>query len=320
MADANFRWWADQCPRFVTSWKSANGALGAQGPLLTRSGKGVADLETLKIRLDDAITAVTSAESEATIDRARRDAGKINIRTDFSAWKSAAEFHLADSPYLAKLPQLPSLNMGRDEFLRPLDLAVIEWGKMDVATDVEGFTPPLLTRDGLALAVFKTRVAELRELFDDVPDEKYDASLERSRRDKVVGEVHNLCVAYLQAVNNALAPDDAVIENLPLLSPPSGRTPDAVVVTESFNPSTGLSELNWTASTDPLLARYSVRISAGPRYKSEQQATIGDVTPPVTTFTVPAIYTPSGATVWAKVFVVLSDGRVHGSEAVKIAG
>jgi hypothetical protein len=66
------------------------------------------------------------------------------------------------------------------------------------------------------------------------------------------------------------------------------------------------------------LARYSFRISAGPRYKSDDEAVLGDLNPDVRQFTVPAHYLSAGSRVWGKVYVATKEDHEKGSNAEKL--
>jgi hypothetical protein len=319
--NANFSWWAVQTPKFLVNWAAADEAylLSHGEDLLTRKGKGIADLQALNTALQNAINAVEAKVLDASLARGAREAGKKGTRTGFEEWQRAVNYNLSDTPLGQQRPTLPALDDGEKVFTDKLLFALNLWDDINKASGIPNFTPPLITRSGLTRAAFATQVAALQTAYADTPRLEEQAALLRTTRDQIAGAIHDLCIDYIAAVENAFAPTDPVRLNLPDLSPRSSRTPGAVALSGSFDPTTGTAPLSWTASDDPDLARYSVRISAGPRYKGDDEATIGDITPPATSFSVPAIYLPTGATVWAKVFVILSSGHEKGSDAVKVS-
>ncbi len=321
MSTVEIGWWVVQAPKFATSWEAADAEyLVSHGEeLLTRTGAGRPALLALIADLTAGMSAVAAKSLEASLARGQRDGGKNLTRTSYEGWQKAVAYNLSDSYFAGKAPNLPGLADSEKQFCDKLDAALALWDGINAATDVPGFTPPLLTRSGLTRAAFGAQVAALETAYKDTPVLEQQASLLRTRRDQIAVQIHDLCVAYRAAVENAFEPTDPVRLNLPILSPKSSHTPGAVTLTAVYDPATGTTALTWTPSTEPDLARYSVRICAGPRYKADDEATIADIAAGTTSFTIPAIYLPEGASVWAKLVVILGSGNEKGSDAVKVS-
>lgn len=77
--------------------------------------------------------------------------------------------------------------------------------------------------------------------------------------------------------------------------------------------------ITWTASSDPALGRYVIRMTPGPVYDAELDSKIGEVGPGITSFmTLTGLESP-GNTASYRVFVILTSGNESGSNSVGIS-
>ena len=113
-------------------------------------------------------------------------------------------------------------------------------------------------------------------------------------------------------------PDDSpVLQTLPTLeSKDTGHTPKAVTATGGGLSASGEGLLSWTASQNVHLANYVVKIDADSHYKESDAPQIAELAPGTLSLQIPAQFLPRGATITAKVYVVLSDNRQAGSNTV----
>ena len=159
------------------------------------------------------------------------------------------------------------------------------------------------------------------------------------------GLTHEVLKLYRAGIE-AQSPDDSpVLQTLPTPEPKdTGHTPKAVTATGGGLSASGgglsasggglsasggglsasgggLSAsgeglLSWTASQDVDLANYVVKIDADSHYKESDALQIAELAPGTLSLQIPAQFLPRGATITAKVYVVLSDNRQAGSNTV----
>jgi hypothetical protein len=105
------------------------------------------------------------------------------------------------------------------------------WTRIDAATGEPNFTPPLVLRNGVALAGFTTDLASLRTAFQGVTSAANDLKIARSQRDILLDPLRGRMVSYRQAVQVAYGDGHPFVTSLPDVSASPGS--NAVVVTRA---------------------------------------------------------------------------------------
>ena len=77
------------------------------------------------------------------------------------------------------------------------------------------------------------------------------------------------------------------------------------------------SDPEWSASTNPNLAHYSVRTAPAP-YRAADESVVADVGPGFTTFSTDSGLLAPGSVAQFKVYVVLTTGNENGSNTVSV--
>jgi hypothetical protein len=221
---------------------------------------------------------------------------------------------------LAKaLPKVPGLTEGQGNFFPPLDDMENLWLRANALVPFPGYSPPLLLLGGYALAAFSTDLADLRSAYKGVTKEELEVRVKRGERQDLEDVIYPILKSYREAMPTFFAPDHALVESLPRLTPEPGSTPDAVVASGIWNAPTSQGKITWEASTAPDLDHYDVRWSPGSTYSTDDESTIGNVAKdaPREFFTTQGLGLPGAVSVF-KVYVVTETDNEKGSNTVKI--
>ena len=303
--------------QFVAHWNDVNTALGGGGPLVLPDGTTVAQLSAYRDELTGFATSIQDKINDVEINRATIDSSKELLVGRLGEFNRKVRGSLSKSPFAKALPNVPSINAGESNILAPLDDMLSLWGKINAAT-IPGFTGPLLLVDGYDLATFQTDLAALKTAYGQVQNFDQDLKLERESRNAVQETSYSALRDYRAAVLGTFAPTNALVVSLPMLTPAPGHTPDALTLNGEWQPSPGYAVLSWTASDDPDLNHYDIRMTPGPTYNTDSDTVIGTTQPGVLNLTTLAGLASPGDVASYKVYVILNTGNEAGSNAVTI--
>ena len=201
--------------------------------------------------------------------------------------------------------------------LGPLDDCSSLWSKINAAT-IPNFTPPLLLPDGYAVAPFNTDLAALKTAYSSFSTAEQSVRIEREQRNAVQDLAYAAMRDYRAAVLGSFAADHALVASLPTISPVPGSTPNAVTLSGQWDEPSQQAQLSWTESTEGSLQNYSLRMSPGPTYDTQNETVVDSVTSGQTTYETTSGLETSGDVASYKVYVVLDTGNESGSNAVTI--
>ena len=145
-----------------------------------------------------------------------------------------------------------------------------------------------------------------------------DLEINQEERDELLPVARERMVQYRVMVAALLGPNHPQTLSLPVLFPAPGSTPDPVTLSGAWNGAAAAAIFNWTASTNPNLAEYEIRMSPGATYDEGTSTIVGNILPGTTTFQTAAGLATSGDVASFKVFVRLTTGNVAGSNTVTI--
>ncbi len=307
--------------KFVDFWGLLNAARveGGGAALVMDDGFTLADLIAAQGQLNGAIDAVGAKEEARGLAAIDRDAARNLAYDTMDSWRKRVASKLRRSKYADGLPTLPHKSDGIGEFLKPFTAATNRWASINEATGVPNFTPPLLLNDGMTLAQFKLLPVAANDKSTAVGLLEEQAGILRSDRDALLTPLKMHFEDIRAAVIDEYPADSVWVRTLPKLSEQSTKTPDGVTIKVVFDAAAGGWRVSWKAPDELDVERFSVRIAAGPRYKSDGEKSVGDLAPGVTEFLVEESRVPAGAMVWVKVFVVNETGNERGSNAVRLA-
>lgn len=307
--------------KFVDFWGLLNQSriAGGGAALVLPDGFTLAGLIAAQGALTLAVDAVSAKEANRGIAASDRDAARDAAYDLFDSFRKRVASRLRRTKYAENLPILPSKGDGVLDFLKPFGAARDRWQIINAAADVPNFTPPLLLPEGTTLANFIAAIANVSAKTNAVSVLEEEARILRDARDKLLPGLKMHFEDIRAAVIDQYPQGSVWVETLPKMSEKTTSTPEGVTIKVVFDAVLGGWKVTWKAPSELDVARFSVRIAAGPRYKSEGEKVIGDLAPNVVEFLIEESEVPSGATVWAKVYVVNETGNEKGSNSVRLA-
>lgn len=243
-------------------WADIDTALGGTpaADLKLEGGFSRADLIAARDVLEALNISIEDLENAREIAAASRDNLKGTLRQKLGQFRGMVRALIPKSKYAAATPTLPNFGADESKFLGPFDDASSLWLRINADTTLPGFTPPLVIA-GLTQAQFATELAATRAAFGAIRAAENDLNVARKERGALLDPARERMVQYRAAVEGLLGPDHPLTQSVPALSPAPGSTLDASTLTGNWNATTGQTDLTWTASTDPNLDDYQVRVS-----------------------------------------------------------
>ena len=173
-----------------------------------------------------------------------------------------------------------------------------------------------MLRDGTTRAQYAQSITDLRQLQAAALSAVKAANVSLAQRDALLPPIRANLVSYRQGIPSTLGPTNPLTKSLPALYAKKGATPPPVAVTVAYDAITKATTVAWTASSDPNLARYKVRICTGAKWKEANVRATVSVASSVLTWNTTDLQ--AGQTYCAKVYVVLQNGQQRGSTAMPI--
>jgi hypothetical protein len=159
----------------------------------------------------------------------------------------------------------------------------------------------------------------VRATYKVVRDVDNDRDIARRERDALLDPLKERMVQYRLALELEYETGHPFRDTVPELTPTAGSTPDAVTAQGEWDETTQEAVITWTPSTNPNLASYLIRFSAGGTYDSGDAKVAG--TTPVGTEelrTTDGLLAPGDVAAF-KVFVTLGTGNTAGSNTIVIS-
>ena len=300
---------------FIGHWGDVNLALGIPG-LVLPGPYALTDLQSDRDDLSDEITDLVNATNVVEGHRTDRDNSKEALRERMRQLGAFIRGVLAGSNYVGRIPELIPMNSNPGRWLIALRDHGGIWTDIN-ASPPAGFTPPLLLTGSYAIADYTNDRTALETTFENLTLAEQDVDREIEERDTLYLAIRDQLVLYRQAVPGLFPAGHPLILSLPRLTPLPGHTPDPVVLTGVWNPTTLAADLSWTASVDPDFDHYSIRRS-GPPYNTNTEIVVENLPAGTLNFSTNAGLTTPGASMAFKVYVVLTTANEKGSNAVTV--
>ncbi len=302
---------------FGIHWALVNAALGAPPNHLKLEGAfALSGFLLLRDTVQASISAGEGFENGRQIAADFRDLTKTGLRDRLGQLRAMIQMLLPQSKYASSLPVLPPLGAGESKFMAPFDDAADLWGRINADSTIAGFTPPLVIA-GYALEDFVSDIAAMRAAFLAVLTAENDKRMWAKERDALLDTARKYMVQYRLGVE-ALLPNHLLAQTIPALYAPGGSTPNAETLTGVWNPVTSQADFTWTASSNPNLDHYQMRMSSGPSYDAATAIVIGNFPPGTTSFSTAEGLQGPGEVSSYKLFVVLTTNNEAGSNTVTI--
>ena len=305
---------------FLSHWDEVNTALGAGGPLMLPGGVERSNLADTRDEMEEARDAVTDNGVDRSLARADLNGKIAALQARMVEFNARIRGDLPVTPIAEALPLAFALGDGEASVRDGLRKIARLWTKVNAITPTPpGVTLPLKLSGDYALAAFNTDRDALRDAYRALSDAEVELAVARGGRNKLQDVIYPLLKEYRQKVLG-LAPNfPQLVETLPALTPPEGRTPQAVQAQGAWDVPLTAAKITWGASVDADLQEYEVRGGPGDDYQGEDETVLGSIPAGgarelVTLF---GLGSP-GVTCGYKVYVVLTTGNERGSEALYV--
>lgn len=305
---------------FGLHWVQVNNALigGGGTMLLLPGGFTLASFQALR---DSIVTTLTSLEdlvNDYELGLADRDSLRENLRARVVNFRQTCQSQFPGSRYLRALPDTPQEAAAEGKILSVLDDVANLWGKINADTGIVGFTPPLVLRGNYSITGFTTDVADLRSGYNSLAAAERELKLAREDRDRLLADAYERMKQYRARVAAEFLETDPLFQSLPDLSPAPGSTPDPVTASGQWNAPSSMAQLSWTTSPAANLQHYSVRMTLGPTFDTQNNTVVQNVPPGQTALDTTAGLQNPGNVASYRVYVVLDTGNESGSNTVTI--
>ena len=309
--------WLPTIDEFIAHWTAVDAALGSNFALI--GNYKLTGLTADRATLATAITDTTNKENTRQDAMGDRDVKRAAIKPRIVQFGPTVRGQLPGSLYIRSIPKTPGFDRSPGVWREAMDDMANLWATINTNTPpVTGFTPPLKLSGGYAQATFVTDAAALSAAFTALTNADQNLRNSRSARDAVFAPIYQRLKQYRLAVAAALPVGSPLIASIPALTPPPGDTPAPVQLSGEWNAGTDMADLVWSASAETDLDHYALRYHPGPKYKAAEEQPVATIPAGTTTFSTDFGLPAPGSIAWFKIYVVTSDGREKGSNAIKI--
>ena len=301
---------------FIAHWTSANAALPPATPIVLAAAATVTTLTTLRATLETQRATVEVTRNDVELARAEIESLKASLLDRLNQFNGKLASLAPSSPLMNLRPKAFTQGEGMGRVLPPLDDLADVWDRYDTAHAAA----PLTLMGGYTLADYTVDLDSLKTAFPTWSTAKHALSLARAKRTETENQIRAILVQYRQRIPSEFAEGSAILASLPRLTPPDGATPDAVVLSGTWNAATTQADLAWSPVTDESVTTLQLRASAGPEYDAEDESIVA---------TFPAGTTPPawsglwglaapGTAATFKLYSITAEGNEHGSNAVTV--
>ncbi len=302
---------------FIGHWTDVDAALPPLNPLVLTALYSLGSLQADRDALAVRITELTQAINVVEGNRTDRDLQRPPMKARMRQLGNFINGFIPDSVYTGQVPRLIADRANSGKWINAMDDHEHLWTTIE-ASPPAGFVPPISLNGPYLIAAFSADVLALKGVYTSLTQAEQDEDRERDERDELYLAVRARLVQYRRAVPGLFPKDHPLVTSLPKLTPPKGHTPDAVVLSGSWNMVTSLADLSWTASVDPDLLHYQVRRSGATPYSTATELVVDTLPPGTLTLSTAEGLPTNGATMGYKVYVVLTTGNEKGSNAVSV--
>ncbi len=222
------------------------------------------------------------------------------------------------SKWVRALPSVPTITEAQSKFVQPLDDIGNLWGLINA----DPATPAAVSLlGGYLVAAFLAEVTGLKTASTTLNIARSNTKIALEERNDLQDAIYEILKNYRQVMPTFFAPDHALVESLPRLTPEPGSTPAAVTANGSYDATQQKARLSSTQSTDPNLLRIEWRYCQGPNFSTDLEAVVpGGSIPPggnLEILTDIALSSP-GAVATFRAYVITTTGNEKGSNTVTI--
>ena len=300
---------------FEQHWATANAMLGAGNEIVLPDGTSQAGLVAKKGELVAKRADVQAKLNFKEVARGDLELKKAALLERIVQFNEKVRAFFPGSKWINALPNAPGQAEGQSRISDPLDDANSLW--LQINAD-PGTAAVVTLLGGYTQATFDTDIAALKAAYTTLNGAETTLKVTREERNDLQEEIYARLKSYRAVLPTFFAKDDGMVLSLPRLTPLPGSTPAAITASGEWVPTPGHGLITWTASSDPALDHYDIRMTPGPVYDADLDSKIGEVGPGLNSFTTLIGLEAPGNTASYRVFVILSSGNESGSNSVVI--
>lgn len=301
---------------FIQHWTLADSTLGVGNEIVLPDGTDQAGLTTQKDALVSKRADVQAKLNDKEVARGDLEVKKAALLGRLVQFNDKIRAFFAGSKWVNALPAAPGGAEAQSRITDPLDDVSSLWQQINADPDTPA---PVTLLGGYDQATLVTDLAALKTAYSTLNSAETTLKVTREERNDLQDGLYAVLKSYRAVLPTFFAKGDALVESLPRLTPAPGSTPDAVVLSGQWDDVNTFAQLNWTASSDPNLTSYDIRMSPGPTYSTSDETVVDSVIPGTLGYTTLEGLELPGSTAGYKVYVVTSTGNEKGSNAVIIS-
>lgn len=300
---------------FEQHWLSANTTLGVGNEVVLPDGTNQAGLTAQKNALITKQADVQARLNDKEVARGNLEVKKTALLERLVQFNDKIRAYFPDTKWIGALPIAPGLREGQSHITDPLDDVSHLWQQInaDPAT-----AAPVTLLGGYAQATLGTDLVALKVAYTTLNAAETTLKVTREERNNRQDEIYASMRSYRAVLPTLFDKDHALVVSLPKLSPAPGSTPDPVTLNGNWTDPPGYAALSWSASDDPNLDQYQLRMCIGPVYNTDTESVVANIPLEQTSTTTVAGLANPGDTASYKIYVLLVTGNQSGSNAVAI--
>jgi len=272
------------------------------------------DFVAMQGELEAAHDAVTDAGVDRSLARAQLDVLIEKLQGKVVEFNKRLRADFAGTPY--ERVMVPVFPIGAAEAAVRETLRHVGrlWEKINqISPAPAGVAMPLVLLGGYSRANFDLDRTALRMDYRALGDAEVDLKVAREERNDVQDRIYEVLKAYRLKIPTVLPEGHALLDALPVLTPPTGHTPSPVAVQGVWDAGAQKAKITWAASPEADVREYEVRGVPGDDYQAEDEEVLATFAPEdarefLTDFALGAPEVTAGF----KVYVVLESGNERG--------
>jgi len=301
---------------FLTHWGAADAALGVGNEVVLQGGVTRASLQSL---LDALVAKRLDLAGKLNLEETARgdvETKKTDALLRINQFNEAVRADFGGTKWERALPNVPSISDGAGIYTAALDDVQTLWLQLNAAIGAAG---PLKLLGGYTQANFAADSTALKAAFTTWRSAGIIAGLALQERNDIQDQIQPILVNYRKKLPTQFPKNHALVDSLPIVTPPPGSTPDAVTATFTWDPVLLKVKITWSAPLGANISQIEIRYCAGPVYDTNVENVIGNITPtaPREFFSDIGLAAPGDVTSF-KVYVITDTGNEKGSNTLVV--
>lgn len=225
------------------------------------------------------------AESLVALDLTRGDLRELKqaLVTRINQFNKAVRGNAPGGKYERSLPPLPDLDTNQTDFISAAVRVKQLWTAINADTAL-GIDLPMTLEGVFTLANFTTlmtgtppTVPGVKESYEALAERQGQVKLDREYRNDLQDRIYTLLKAYRQVLPTKFPAGHALLDSLPVLTPPPGATPPAVVITAEWDAVEEKAKITVLGTVPEGVVELEVRGLPGTDYDGEDDSVLGSI-------------------------------------------